>query len=375
LSSTPTATGSASVTVTATPRAGTPGLLGNALALPPPPGPAEPLQPYDGLHPIEGVQGSDSFILDVPYRSQYDQSPYRYSNCGPAALGMVLQAYGLDVPTDRLRAIADRLQGTNGYNDGIALDYLQAIALQAGLRTEGLGTPDGHYRQWTMADVIREVRRGYPVITLVHFASLPEHAASGSASDHYVVVVGLTTSGFVINDPASSDGSGYHQVLTPQQLLEAWRASSIPQEAVAFLPPGGKDKIHQIEIQSASVATPAPTLQPPPPPAMVPTSAGAPATAPDNATNPAAPPVAVGDPIWLRRVGAWQHAPGAPTIAGPHPAASANSPTLVLAEQQSADSPLPITGIVVVAIGAVALAILKAPNGEGSDRQLIRRDY
>jgi hypothetical protein len=349
--------------------------VANALALLPPPGPAQPLEPYDGLHPVEGVQGSDSFILDVPYRSQYDSSPYQNSNCGPAALGMVLQAYGLDVPTDRLRAIADQLQGTNAYNSGIALDYLQAIARQAGLRTEGLGTPDGHYRQWTMADVIREVRRGYPVITLVHFSSLPAHANSGSASDHYVVVVGLSNSGFVISDPASKDGSGYRQVLSPQQLLEAWRASSIPQQAVAFLPPAGKEKIHQIEIQSASVVTPAPTLQPPPPPALIPVATSAPAIASDTANQAPAPPVVVGDPSWLRRVGAWQHGPTAPTIVAPRPAASANSPTLVLAEHQSADSPLPITAIVVVAIGAIALAILKAPNGEDADRDLIRRDY
>ena len=163
--------------------------------------------------------------MNVPFRSQYDASPYQNSNCGPAALGMVLQAYGLNVPADRLRAIADQLQGTSAYNDGIALDYLQAIARQAGLRTEGLGTPDGHYRRWTMADVIREVRRGYPVITLVHFASLPTHTGSGSASDHYVVVARIRRLGDCIaGDPllfyrgrftlsATTDGDSPPEVL------------------------------------------------------------------------------------------------------------------------------------------------------------------
>src|SRR4029077_20053899 len=120
-----------------------------------------------------------SFTLSVPFRSQFDSSPYQNSNCGPSSLAMGLLAFGRDASNARLRSIADSLQGTSGYNDGIALEYLQAIGQQAGLSAEGLFDANGHYHQWSMGDVIREIRLGHPVITLVHYASLPAHATSG----------------------------------------------------------------------------------------------------------------------------------------------------------------------------------------------------
>ena len=229
---TPTAT--IAVTATSTPTT-TPTLVGPP-APPPPSAVAAPLQPYDGIQRI-GVSGDrESFILNVPYRSQYDNSPYQNANCGPTALGMVLEAYGLNVSNDRLRAIADGLQGTYGYDDGVALDYLVAIAQQAGLRADGLTNPDGRYRHWSMADVINEIRQGYPVVTLVHYASLPDHATSASSSDHFVVVVGVTTQGFVINDPAFSGNDGFHREVRPEQMPKAWGDAIIVHQAAAFLP-------------------------------------------------------------------------------------------------------------------------------------------
>jgi hypothetical protein len=289
---------------------------------------------------------------------------------------MVLQAYGLDVPNDRLRAIADQLQGTSGYNDGIALEYLEAIAHQAGLRAEGLKASDGHYRQWTMADVIREIRRGYPVITLVHYASLPAHAGSMSVSDHYVVVVGLTASGFVINDPASTGNAGYHQVLSPQELLEAWRASSVAEEADAFLPPSGTGGLRQLTFAQAATATPtmqaaapsvlpASTLPPPPPPSLI--------EPPVPTVTPAG--TATVEPSWALRVGSWQHAGPMPSISRARSSDGASPTTLVLAARQSADSPLSLTVIVVIVVGLIAMAILKSPSPEDSDRDVIRRDW
>jgi hypothetical protein len=290
---------------------------------------------------------------------------------------MVLQAYGLDVSNERLREIADQLQGTGGFKDGIALDYLEAIARQAGLRAEGLKEPDGRYRQWTMADVIREIRRGYPIITLVHYASLPAHSGSLSVSDHYVVVVGLTASGFVINDPASTDNSGFHQLITPQQLLEAWRASSVAEEADAFLPPSGTGGLRQLTFALAATAAPAPTAAPAVAvnPSADQTSPFAPAI--DETSTPTLTPaeVNVADPAWASRVSSWQHAIPAPTIAPAHPSARSSPNTLVLAERQSADSPLPLTGGIVFAVGIIALGILKWPAGDDLGRDLVPRDW
>jgi uncharacterized protein YvpB len=329
---------------------------------PPPPGPVKPLDPASNFQTIAGNGTNETFLLNVPYRSQYDASPYQNANCGPASLAMVLLAYGLDVPNDRLRSIADSLQGTSGYNDGIALQYLQVIAKQAGLNSEGLFDLNGHYHQWSMGDVIREVRRGYPVITLVHFASLPAHATSGSTSDHYIVVVGVTSNGFIINDPASDQSQGFQQILQPQDLLQAWHDASVPNQAIAFLPPkgaGGLQALHApgvptdvpvvpvvsaAPVAAAGVAAPSPTLGPiqagvslpPPNPAMVDLSS---------------------------RVGGWLRPSPLPTIqanASANPSSTDGS--IVLAEQgTSSSSPLPLL-LILGCLAAVAGGVLSMPS-------------
>jgi hypothetical protein len=285
---------------------------------------------------------------------------------------MVLQAYGLEVSNSRLRAIANQLQGTSGYNDGVALDYLQAIGRQAGLQTDGLYDANGHYRKWTMGDVIQEIRHGYPVITLVHFASLPSHTSSTSTSDHYVVVVGVSSAGFVINDPASVGNEGYHNLLRPEQLLNAWGAASIQNQAVAFLPPKGALQSMYASSASPSPAQPAPTPSSansndaPPVTVVEPTVPSAPQpsrSAPGNSSFPASID-------WQNRVSGWQHASPVPTL-GTHlsPATDAGSAAVVLSARDS-NTPSPLPSIIIVwVIGALALAILKAPRRDDDHRR------
>lgn len=301
---------------------------------------------------------------------------------------MVLQSYGVNVSNARLRAIADQLQGTSGYNDGIALDYLQQIGQEAGLRTEGIKLPDGHYRQWTMGDIIQEIRRGNPVITLVHYASLPFHASSLSKSDHYIVIVGVTSQGFVINDPAFTGTEGYHLLLRPDQLLAAWKAASIQGQAVAFLPPQGVAGLtplgSNVAIRSNVLGSEPATAPNPPQPSPAPQSpvSEAPSNeSPVASTQPGTSVISsLGPPpnptfaAWAIRLGKWQH--GAST-ASPSPEAS-NSPatgspntdaaipgnTLVLADRASTTNALPAM-VILGLIGALALAIVKAPTQRG----------
>jgi hypothetical protein len=270
------------------------------------------------------------------------------------------------VPNDQLRAIANGLQGTSGYNEGVSLDVVQTIARQAGLRTDGLDIGNGKYRQWSMADIIREVRSGYPIVTLVHFSTLPAHAGSSSTSDHYIVVVGLTSGGFVINDPASLDGSGFRQVLSPDDLLAAWRASNIPQQGIAFLPPKGTNGIRSIGSMAAlkvnATSTLSPSVQidasvPPPEQPIEPVVA--------TETGVSATPTGPVDSSWTRRVGAWQHAAPPATI-GPSTARKGDSTTLVLADHASGDTPILPTVAVFALVGAIALAIVKAPRMDDS---------
>lgn len=328
----------------------------------------------------------------MPFRSQYDNSPYQYANCGPASIGMVLDAYGVHVPTGQLRAIANQLQGTSGYDDGVALEYLGKIARQAGLKTVGLTGANGAYRQWTMGDLIQSVRHGYPVITLVHYAALPGHAGSLSKSDHYVVVIGVTSQGFVINDPAYSGQDGYRLLLRPEQLLTAWRDAAIQNQALAFVPPSGQlalgsssavpaaglgspsgaapDSITATPRTAASagalvhdlVGTPVP-----PPPIdiaarpIIPAEASG-ASLKDPETSPAAPGLTT--KAWAAALSGWEHTAPALVPRQARPSASATpaaSTAVVLADAGSnAPSPLPAAGVL-AAIGALAVSILKAP--------------
>ena len=41
----------------------------------------------------------DIFHVFAPYRSQLDGSAYQEANCGPTAVGMALDAFGVSVPT------------------------------------------------------------------------------------------------------------------------------------------------------------------------------------------------------------------------------------------------------------------------------------
>ncbi|HLZ08407.1 MAG TPA: C39 family peptidase [Chloroflexota bacterium] len=335
------------------------------LSAPPPPGPVRPLDSAGSFQPVVADWTSESFTLSVPFRSQFDASPYQNSNCGPSSLAMVLLAYGLDVPNDRLRSIADSLQGTSGYNDGIALEYLQAIAQQAGLNTEGLFDANGHYHQWSMGDVIREIRLGHPVITLVHYASLPAHATSGSTADHYIVVVGVTTTGFVVNDPASVQREGYHQILRPEELLRAWHDANIQNQAVAFLPPPGNSGLgvlHDpavptvVQIVSLPPAATAPAAPEQPLPVTVKEAAQA---------GVALPPPNPGLVGWSKRVGSWQKASPLPTIRANTTSgtnSSGASSAIVLAQTgTSAPSPLPLL-LVLGCVAAVAGGILSVPR-------------
>jgi Peptidase_C39 like family len=355
--------------------------FGQPQNLPPPLAHVEPLSPVASLQPVGATASSaEGVLLNVPFRSQYDSTAYQYSNCGPTALAMVLEAFGLNVPNDRIRAIANQLQGTTDIKDGIALDYLVQIGQEGGLRAEGLLDSSGHYHQWTMGDVIREIRAGNPVITLVHFAALPAHATSGSTADHYVVVVGLTGNGFIINDPASVGNEGYHQELRPDQLLAAWNAASIKNQAVAFLPPVGHERLRPIggpigSIVLAGVPTPSiasVAVAAASAPVTAPAPIGA-APAPVSASRPGRsalpPPPNATFVSYSLGLHDWQRS-SLPAKLAPSSQPSTTQPDqpLVLAEHASdSQSALPIA-IVVVLIGAGALAIVKAPRGDDFDR-------
>ncbi len=189
-----------------------------------------------GLPDEPGAAGwlAESLLwLGIPSRTQYDGTPYQAANCGPSALGMILEAYGLWMPTSELRAMANTLQGTYGANDGIALDYLAEIARRANLKPFGLYGERG-YRRWTVEEVREVVSRGYPVIALTVYRLLPWSGGYGGNVNHYIVISGLVGDDFLYNDSAFGGGGGRGLVITAEELERAWAQADIPRHAVAF---------------------------------------------------------------------------------------------------------------------------------------------
>jgi hypothetical protein len=179
-----------------------------------------------------GVLGRQ-LLLEVPPRTQFDGTAYQASNCGPAAMAMVLEAFGLRVDTFKLRNYVNLLSGDRSPENGVALDSLAHVAAEAGLRPIGLHAPGG-YRRWTVPEIREELRRGHPVITLVKLRELPDHLGSPSQVDHYVVVVGLDGEDLLVNDPASTAAGGHRRPVSPSDLERAWAASAVPGQALAL---------------------------------------------------------------------------------------------------------------------------------------------
>ena len=116
------------------------------------------------IWPGSAVAAPASRWLEVPHLTQLDGSPYQGSNCGPAAMGMVLAFYGQAASTRTLRAEVNDLQGTWGnYDSGTAVRSLVTIAARRGLRP--IGAYDGAaLRRWTLDEVRTQLDAGHPVL-------------------------------------------------------------------------------------------------------------------------------------------------------------------------------------------------------------------
>jgi hypothetical protein len=173
----------------------------------------------------------------VPWRTQLDGSVYAGSNCGPASLGMVLDAFGTNKSTYDLRKLSHTYQGTWGSHAGTGLEHLARVAEDSGVGTRGLY--DGRrFRSWSMAELREELAQGHPVIILTKYRLLPGHERSGTGFDHYIVLWDLDGDDFIYHDPAFTRArDGQARRISAVTLERATRASIIPGQAVAFVPP------------------------------------------------------------------------------------------------------------------------------------------
>jgi LysM repeat protein len=164
----------------------------------------------------------------APYRSQFDGSPYEHANCGPATLSMLMSFHGEHWTTASIRRSVVQYSGMPAYDTGSTWEDIGHAARQRGFTTLGLFDGIGGYRQWTFADLMREVEQGRPVMLLVRFWSLPGHNEKEWYGDHYIVFLGTTPGGEVVyHDSAWRGEQGAYMVMSREQLERAWTRTSI----------------------------------------------------------------------------------------------------------------------------------------------------
>ena len=176
----------------------------------------------------------NSVRLSVPYRTQLDGSISATANCGPASIGMVMEAFGVAVPTNQIRWHATRFMGIYSPWSGTTLESLRAVAESVGLEGQDLHQ-GGRYKRWTVEDVRRHLRAGHPVIPQLRYRLMPGREWFGVTFDHFVVITGMDGDNFIYNDPATI-GNG-ERVMSAQALQRAWMGSDHPGAALAVARP------------------------------------------------------------------------------------------------------------------------------------------
>lgn len=179
--------------------------------------------------------GLRTVSLDVPYRTPLDGSAAAGANCGPASLGMILDSFGIAVPTATLRERAHRFQGTSGLDTGFLLEVLEQVVESYGLEGQAL-LKNRRYRGWTLDDVRRHLRAGHPVILQLRYRLMPGREWASVSYDHYLVLTGIDGDDFLFNDPIPWSGKGQGRI-TAAQLLRAWGSSDAPMAALAVADP------------------------------------------------------------------------------------------------------------------------------------------
>jgi hypothetical protein len=180
-----------------------------------------------------------NFRLVVPFRTQKDGGRWQTSNCGPATLGMILDAFGIvDQATDDLRIRAHIYQGTLGMRTGTGLDHVARVGEDLGIATHGLFVPDGSFRRWEVSEIVAELRRGRPVMPLVRLYLVPGYEGMAPRWGHYILLTGIGPEGFYFSDSLKTDPlAGATGVISERQLMSAMAASHIPGQAVSFSGP------------------------------------------------------------------------------------------------------------------------------------------
>ena len=195
-----------------------------------------------GGQPRIGSYGRGSNIfLDLPFRTQQDNTVYAPTNSGPASLAMVFGGYGIDVAVPDLRALMNGLDGNYSPGATPRIETVARVAERGGLNVLDLYR-GARFNEWTVEQVREMIRRGYPVMTLVQGAVLPGGTPPGVARERFITVVGIDGDEIIYHDPAYPDeGQGASRRIPPRILEQGWLAASTPRLAAGFsLGPEGR---------------------------------------------------------------------------------------------------------------------------------------
>ena len=224
----------ADTTVEGTAATGTPLALDQA-----PAPPAEPDVPPDEAFVVPDEPQPH---LVMPYRSQFDGSPFEWGYCGVAAISMAMDYYGHAWSTHEVRLAINALTGNWDRYVGVDWRFLVRALAQRGFRVQGPFDGDGRggYQRWTLDTVLAETAAGRPVLLMAHYRSLPGHEDDPWIGDHYLLVLGHTRDGQIVyHDPGFVGEAGAYRTIERAVLEHAWSNTWIGQDrtAMVILPP------------------------------------------------------------------------------------------------------------------------------------------
>jgi LysM repeat protein len=175
----------------------------------------------------------------APYRSQLDGSAYAAANCGPTAIGMALNAFGVDIPPAELRSETLSHQHMWGNGMGTLITALADTVQEHGLAALQLHDEDGAIHRWTTDEIRDQVSAHHPVVVQVRYRNLPGRGGAYYFGDHYITITGVVDGGFLYNDPIDHDGLGWDRVISDDRLAAAMDAADrrYVQAAFAVGPP------------------------------------------------------------------------------------------------------------------------------------------
>jgi len=133
-----------------------------------------------------------NFIENVPFY------PQPSGQCGPESLAAVLNFYGADLNPDRIAQAVYRE------------DLRGAVGLDMVLYARNQGYEAGFFRG-TLKDIIQAVDRGRPLIIMV------DYGASRLVKSHYLVVIGYSPEGIMVNSDRTQG-----RIIPWPQLLPRW---------------------------------------------------------------------------------------------------------------------------------------------------------